>query len=175
MTLTLFQFAECRGEGADRGLRDGVHPPVGERLREERVGKLRCDLGLHGLPLPVRPGSLGLMPLLQLDLQHVAAAVLVLQVLRRAQAPVEHKLIWHLWCVHLSMSIMNEMLISQKQNTFIWQIFLPEFALDHDSYAVAEGVGLLHRMRGQNGAAVLLQNRIRRLVNADGTDGDIYN
>ena len=35
----------------------------------------------------------------------------------------------------------------------------PELSLDHDADAVAEGVGLLHRMRGQDGASVLLQNQ----------------
>ena len=35
----------------------------------------------------------------------------------------------------------------------------PELSVDHDADAVAEGVGLLHRMRGQDGASVLLQNQ----------------
>ena len=37
------------------------------------------------------------------------------------------------------------------------RILMPELALDHDADAVAEGVGLLHGVRGEDGAAVLLE------------------
>ena len=49
--LTFFQRSEGGGERGDGGLRDGVGPPVHERLGEERLREVLLHLRLHLAPL----------------------------------------------------------------------------------------------------------------------------
>ena len=49
--LTFFQRREGGGERGDGGLRDGVGPPVHERLGEERLLEVLLHLRLHLAPL----------------------------------------------------------------------------------------------------------------------------